>query len=216
MPSRPFVKTVPTDYNAEFIATTTGAESWVKVDTTPDNDPDNSTYVFVFDLVPDNQANVDAVNLKLDDLIADYDAQYASWALPEYIAQVDAKLFSEFQLGFTVPDGIGAGPLAGHTLQTRGIEDRTNWLTSQAAYSAQVAGGNGALPGATFRDTGNTTVTATFAEGHMALLGMAAWGSNIFKRSWALKDALLAATTWSELDTIIADLDNGWPSSPTA
>lgn len=215
MASKPFVRTVPTNYNAEFIATTTGAESWVKVDTTPDNDPDNSTYVFVFSLEPNNVDAVSAIDAKLDNLIADYDVQYAEWARPEYIDRVNMRLAQEFFGGFTVPVGVG-GPLAGSLLQTRNLDDRTNWLTSQAAYSAQISAGNGAVVGATFRNANNQTITCTFSEGHSTLLAMAGWGSDIFKRSWALKDALTAATTWSEMDTIIADLDNGWPSSPTA
>ncbi|MDB5651950.1 MAG: hypothetical protein JWL62_3470 [Hyphomicrobiales bacterium] len=110
-----------------------------------------------------------------------------------------------FAAGYTV-DGTDMG---GQVLQVRDNEDRTNWLTSQAAYSAAVASGNGASLGAAFRTIGNETFNLSFAEGLQVLLGMAAWGAAIMARSWVLKDQIAAAQSVDALDAI--DVTAGWP-----
>lgn len=120
-------------------------------------------------------------------------------------AAVEARRDACFTAGFTP----ASGPLAGKTLQVRDVEDRTNWLTSQAAYAAAVAGGNGAVADATFRTEANETITVTYAEGLTTLLAMAAWGKAIFGNSWALKDAVAAAADQAALDAI--DIAAGWP-----
>lgn len=120
-------------------------------------------------------------------------------------AEVDRRRDRCFVDGFTVP----AGPLAGHVLQTRDIEDRTNWLTSQAAYAAAVAMGGGAVEDAFFRTATNETVVLSYADGLAALLMMAAWGKAVMGRSWALKDAIAAAADDAALVEI--DLGAGWP-----
>ncbi len=119
-------------------------------------------------------------------------------------AAVSAKLAEQFAGGFTP----SAGALAGKTLQTRDIEDRTNWLTSQAAYSAAVAAGQGAVEGAVFRTADNETVTTSYADGLAVLLAMAAWGKALMGHSWALKDQIAAAATFADLETI--DIETGW------
>lgn len=111
--------------------------------------------------------------------------------------------------GYAVPESVNA-VLAGKVLQTRDVEDRTNWLTSQAAYSAQVAAGNGTVEGASFRAADNSTTTVSFAEGLTVLLSMAAWGAQHYAASWALKDAIDAAEDDTALDAI--DIEAGWPS----
>lgn len=93
-------------------------------------------------------------------------------------------------------------------LQTRNNTDRTNWLTSQNAYQAQIAAGNGAVEGVSIRTAENNTVTMTFQEGYDLLLGMAAWGAHMYQVSWAKKDAIRACTTQAELDAI--DPTEGW------
>jgi len=122
-------------------------------------------------------------------------------------AQVEARCDACFLAGWTV-SGTGTA-LDGKVLQTRDLEDRTNWLTSQAAYSAAVADGNGAVAGAVFRTAANETVTLTFDEGLAVLLGMAAWGKAIMGNSWALKDAVAAAADVAAVAAI--DLSAGWP-----
>ncbi|WP_406858475.1 hypothetical protein ABEG18_12945 [Alsobacter sp. KACC 23698] len=97
-----------------------------------------------------------------------------------------------------------------HVLQTRGSDDRVNWLTSQAAYTAMVAAGQGDSPGAVFRSADNQTFTVTFSEGLQALLSMASWGAAVYRRSWELKDAVAAAADASALDVI--DIAAGWPA----
>lgn len=118
--------------------------------------------------------------------------------------EVEALLYAQFQAGF-VPT---TGPLAGHTLQVRDDTDRTNWLTSQAAYSAQVAAGNGAVMGANFRTAENATITCSFSDGLNALLAMAAWGATLFGKSWKVKDAINALT--SVADVLAYDVASGW------
>lgn len=95
-------------------------------------------------------------------------------------------------------------------LQLRNNTDRTNWLTSQAAYQAQVGAGQGGVAGAHFRTAENNVVTMTFLDGYMLLLSMAAWGAALYAVSWAKQDAIDAATTEAELDAIEADLEVGW------
>ncbi len=103
-----------------------------------------------------------------------------------------------------------SGPLAGQTLQLRNNLDRTNWLTSQAAYGAAVAAGAGAVSGATFRTAENITTVMTYAEGLGVLLDMAAWGASVYAACWAIKDAIAASADDAALDAV--DLEAGWPA----
>ena len=119
-------------------------------------------------------------------------------------AAINAKLETVLTGGFTVP----AGTMAGKVLQTRNLEDRTNWLISQTSYSAAVAGGMGAVEGAQFRTADNSTFTVTFAEGLNVLLAMAAWGAAAMNNSWTLKDAVAAAEDLAALDAV--DIEAGW------
>lgn len=121
-------------------------------------------------------------------------------------AAVGEQLALAFAAGFTP----ATGPLAGKTLQTRDMEDRTNWLTSQAAYSAAVAAGQGSEEGAVFRTADNQTIVTTYQNGLLTLLAMAAWGKALMGHSWALKDDIAAAATFAELAAI--DIEVGWPS----
>lgn len=120
---------------------------------------------------------------------------------------VTAKRESVFAAGYTP----ASGPLAGHTLQCRDVQDRTNWLTSAVGYSAAVQAGAGNVAGATFRTQDNETVTITYAEAVTVLLqGMQVWGQQIMARSWELKDEIDAAADGAELDAI--DINTGWPA----
>lgn len=120
-------------------------------------------------------------------------------------AAIDARRDQCFADGFTP----ASGPLAGKTLQTRDVEDRTNWLTSQAAYSAAVASGAGAVEDAAFRTADNETIVLSYADGLGVLLAMAGWGKVIMGTSWALKDAVDAAMDIGALEAI--DIEAGWP-----
>ncbi len=121
------------------------------------------------------------------------------------IDAVNARLNAALTGGYTVESGT----MSGKVLQTRNLEDRTNWLVSQASYSAAVAGGMGAVEGATFRTADNDTFTVSFNEGLSVLLAMAAWGAACMGNSWALKDAIEAAEDGAALDAI--DIEQGWP-----
>lgn len=105
-------------------------------------------------------------------------------------AEVDIYLGGQFMLGFSPT----SGPLMGHTLQTRDTTDRTNWLTSQAAYRTAIDQGAGAVEGATFRTADNITITCTYQEGFDALMSMADWGKTLMGKSWTLKDQISALT----------------------
>lgn len=120
-------------------------------------------------------------------------------------ARIDARRDQCFADGFTP----ASGPLAGKTLQTRGAEDRTNWLTSQAAYSAAVAAGAGAVEDAAFRTADNETIVLSYADGLGVLLAMAGWGKAVMGNSWSLKDAVDAAEDVATLGAI--DTEAGWP-----
>lgn len=93
-------------------------------------------------------------------------------------------------------------------LQTRNDTDRTNWLTSQAAYQAMIAMGQGDVPGAHFRTAENNTITRTFMEGYQLILQMAGWGAHLYGVSWAKQDAVRATTNDAELDAIV--VGEGW------
>lgn len=121
-------------------------------------------------------------------------------------SQIDQKRDAMFTSGFSPADG----PLAGQVLQTRTVEDRTNWLTSQAAYLAAVLAGHGAAEEAVFRTQSNATFTLSYEEGYAVLLTMAAWGKVVMNNSWTLKDLVAAATDQGALDAI--DIEAGWPS----
>ena|SRR5687768_3537834 len=119
---------------------------------------------------------------------------------------VCSKWESVLSGGFTVPVDLSA-TLGGRVLQTR-ESDRAAWLTSQAAYQAAVTAGQGSVEGARFRPLDNMTTIVSYAEGLNVVLAMAAWGKNVYARSWELKDEISAADA-STLDSI--DVESGWP-----
>lgn len=121
-------------------------------------------------------------------------------------AVINAKRDQILTSGYSVP----SGPLEGKVLQTRDLEDRTNWLISQGSYAAAVAAGQGNVAGAKFRTQSNETITLTFEEGLAVLLEMAAWGAAVMERSWDLKDVVAAAEDHDDLDAI--DIEAGWPA----
>ena len=113
----------------------------------------------------------------------------------------DGYLAGGYSHDFGEPHGVKA-------LQTR-PDDRTNWLTSQAAYSAAIAAGAGNMSGAVFRTEDNVTIGMTYMEGLTVLLAMAAWGQSVMARSWDIKDEIESATDETELAAV--DIESGWP-----
>lgn len=191
MPSR---NTMPDTYDVTFIAEQAGIEA-----NNYGHAPDGEGGI----VIVTNGDNYEAIQAAIDA----YPKAYCERMLPMRRSEAEARAQQVFQGGFTP----STGPLAGHTLQVRSVEDRTNWLTSQAAYSAAVAAGQGDVAGATFRTTENETVVCTFAEGLQTLLDMAAWGAAIMQTSWALKDEMAQA---ADIDALAAiDVDAApWPS----
>lgn len=146
----------------------------------------------------------DAYAEQIDTLRGAPFAERKQAALDAVLARRDALLAG----GFTVPAEVSAD-LGGRVLQTRNIDDRTAWLTSQAAYSAAVVAGQGAVANAIFRPEDNITTTVSYAEGLNVLLAMAAWGASIYAHSWDLKDAIDAA---DHVAFEAIDIENGWPA----
>jgi len=139
-------------------------------------------------------------------------AQQVLAALPSAAQQalntaVEARRDAAIRAGYTRDFG---GAIGVRTLQTRDVDDTANWLTSQAAYSALVAAGQGAIVGANFRAADNTTFTLSYADGLNVLLAMAAHGAAIYANSWALKDRIAAAVDQAALAAI--DVTQGWPT----
>ena len=111
--------------------------------------------------------------------------------------------------GFTVPTAASEA-LAGEVLQTRDADDKINWKISQDAYRDAAAAGAADALAATFRTAGNRTITVTISEGLAVLRAMQEWGVAVLGRSWALKDAVAAASDQAALDAI--DITSGWPA----
>ncbi len=119
---------------------------------------------------------------------------------------VNAVKDAKFAAGYSHDFGGATGV---KTLDTRGVDDRTNWLTAQALYGAQIAAGNGDVAGATIRTADNTDITLTFTNALNVVLALGANGAAIMQRSWALKNAIDAASTVAEVAAI--DIESGWP-----
>ena len=142
-----------------------------------------------------------------DAFVAARDAAYTlDMRKADKITAINAKLNEVLTGGYTVQSGA----MAGKVLQTRNVEDRTNWLVSQASYSAAVAAGQGAVEGAKFRTADNVSFVVSYADGLAVLLAMAAWGAACMDHSWALKDAIAAAEDAASLAMI--DIEQGWPA----
>jgi hypothetical protein len=94
-------------------------------------------------------------------------------------------------------------------LQLRNDRDRTNLLASKAIYKDEIDAGNGGVAGASFRTADNETITIKFSEGNATIQALGAWGKALLDNSWALKDAIAAASDQAELDAI--DITVGWP-----
>jgi hypothetical protein len=146
------------------------------------------------------------------DAVGEGEVTRAQAARSKTLAELKAEKLAAAEAGFAARFAGGytpsTGTLAGQTLQVRNMEDRTNWLTSQAAYTAAVAGGAGEVAGATFRSQSNENFTLTFAEGLGVLLDMAAWGQAGYQNLWALKDAITAADTVNAI--LAVDVTEGW------
>lgn len=121
------------------------------------------------------------------------------------LASIAAKRDAILTAGYTVE----SGPMIGEVLQTRDVDDRLNWLVSQASYAAAVGAGQGAVEGAEFRTLDNEIYVLSYANGLNVLLAMAAWGAAVMRNSWELKDLALLAEDTDDLDEV--DIEQGWP-----
>lgn len=122
------------------------------------------------------------------------------------LAAVKAKHDALEQGGYRHDFG---GAVGIQTLQVRNNTDKTNWLTAQALYSTQVALGNGAVVGATFRTAENNNITMSFSAALTVIQQMAAWGAGLAQVSWGKQDALRAAATLAEAYAV--GIETGWP-----
>lgn len=181
--------------------------------------PKNSETQSMWDAYDNAQAYMATVSLEVLDLVDWQDNVSNGSLVREFIEEVQPNIDrlratlkarveklrdDKLTGGFTVL----YGPMQGKVLQTKTIEDRTNWLTSASAYSTVVALGEGSNLGATFRTEDNATFTLSFSDGLNILMAMAAWGSAVMKNSWVLKDAINEASTVQELLAI--NVDSNW------
>ena len=173
----------PLDGHPEAIA----AAGWIEAPALPEFDPESE------------RLGWDGEAWTVDPLPEEEIAARAEARRQSARGQVDARAEQAFLAGFAPAHPA----FEGQRLQVRGVEDRTNWLTSQASYSAAVAAGAGDVVNASFRTVENETVTISYADGLNTLLGMAAWGAAILARSWAIKDAIATDAEY--------DIDTGWP-----
>lgn len=121
------------------------------------------------------------------------------------LAAVEAKLATLTAAGWSHDFG---GTYGVQVLQTRDGDDRMNWLTSLTGYRARMDAGEGAVEGAVFRTASNTLITMSYGDAYALLLEMVAWGESLYRTSWALKDAIRAATTVEEVSAV--DINSGW------
>lgn len=104
------------------------------------------------------------------------------------------------------------GTVGVKVLQTRNVDDDTNWLTLQASCLAVIMAGQGATVGAVIRTADNVNVPLSYNDCLQVMLAMAAWGASVYAQSWALKDAIAAAADGATLAAI--DITTGWPATP--
>lgn len=119
---------------------------------------------------------------------------------------VDAALAAHYVAGYE--HDFGAHGV--HRLQLRDADDRTNWLTLLGICDEAIAAGQGetVMP-IPVRTAANVELALTFAEAAAALRSMRDWAAAVLAHSWALKDAVAAATDAPALATL--DLEDGWP-----
>lgn len=94
-------------------------------------------------------------------------------------------------------------------LQLRDVEDRTNWLTLDAAASKLVATGHGdILLGLRTEENVILQLQATELSG--VLMSMSAYGSAVMSASWQIKDMIRSLTTVAEV--LSFDVQAAWPN----
>lgn len=121
-------------------------------------------------------------------------------------AEVDALRDVHLRAGF-------AFERAGrHVLQTRGEDDRLNWLGVLSGCQALVMGGQG-TSSLLIRTEGNDTLSIPAAELMAILLGALNHQSAICAAAWSHKDAINAITEESGGREAVQahDITTGWP-----
>ncbi len=94
-------------------------------------------------------------------------------------------------------------------LQTRDMEDRTNWLILESGINDLLAVGQGATA-VTIRTEENCLIDLPASDAKAVLVAMKQSGAAKLAQSWALKNAIEQATTLAEFDAI--DVTAGWPA----
>lgn len=120
--------------------------------------------------------------------------------------EVDAKRDSRLRLGFAFDrDGL-------HVLQTRGEDDRLNWLGVLSACQVLVMGGQGSAP-LTIRTEGNVSLAIPAVELMAILLGALNHQSAVYAAAWVHKDTMNAISEESGgREAVYAyDITTGWP-----
>lgn len=97
-----------------------------------------------------------------------------------------------------------------YTLQTRGEEDRVNWLGVLSAAQAYVMAGAGDVQTMSIRTSENATLTLSCNDLQTLMLNTLNWQSLIYGAAWQHKDTLRGYTTMSEVAA--HDITVGWPA----
>lgn len=172
------------------------------------------------DPVGDGQVQ-DAVSYEVqsDQVIAHYPAramtddevaQALASAKESKKAEVDDQYQARMGAGFPWNFGTDDAPDM-QTLQTATPNDMTNWLTLKDGCRDAVAAGAGDMPvQPPLRCTSNAQFSPTINQVLVILAAMRAWGGTLLGTSWALKNAVDAATTNQEVSAI--DAASGWPA----
>ncbi|MCZ4272463.1 hypothetical protein [Maritalea porphyrae] len=89
-------------------------------------------------------------------------------------------------------------------------DDEKNWSAALGAYTSAVVAGHGAVQGVTLRTESNAAIVMSYAEGMGVLTSMFAWVAQVYNTTWGKKDAIIAAATKAEIQSLIDDIPNGW------
>ncbi len=145
------------------------------------------------------------------------DAAVLAVLKPQKRVEVSRQLATAYSEGYSHDFGTipaicedGTAMSAGvQVLQTRDMEDRTNWIILESAVNDLLALGAGTVE-VTFRTEENCLIAMPAADAKAVLVAMKQSGAAKLAHSWALKNAIEQADTLEAFDAI--DVTSGWPA----
>lgn len=120
--------------------------------------------------------------------------------------RVDALRDEKLRSGYTFTHTDNAD----YTLQTRGEEDRVNWLGVLSAAQAYVMAGAGDVQTMSIRTQENDTLALSCNDLQTLMLNTLNWQSLIYGAAWQHKDTLRGYTLMSEVAA--HDITADWPA----